>query len=765
MPAGTTPFPRLLAALAVVGSASTITVVAMGAAGSARTLVVAATVTAAQAFLAGGLLVAAGRRGGPVATFQTMMGAASLVLGVGAVVLLIEQLSRPQVGYPSTADFISVGCVPFVVAGMATIPRRHQAPRQGTRLLLEAVMLGALAALVIWRILFASHDAALAVSTAVVLTVDLIAICALFVAVARDPFLPIALAALGGVGIVTPDVINTYLAAIGETRHWTAAAVLCMSWPLLTVGLLQMRDGPPEPEESSISGAETRRHIVVSTMFVLLCLVFVVSLFDSPEVDQIAITLLAVGLLALWGRELIRAQQQRALLSQLTILSQADPLTQLGNRRALGDALIRARRSARILSLLTVDLDGFKDVNDHLGHEAGDRLLIDVAAKLSAEAAGTGGQVFRIGGDEFVVVSTAGLRTSEMLADRLVAACEVAASAAAGHSRVSLSASVGVAHARLTSDTSTDDLLGTLNEAGTAMRAAKRSGRGRVVVFDAQLAGRYRRRRLIESRLLSQMGVVGGVYVHFQPLVELSSGRMVGVEALARWEDEVLGVVGPSEFVGVAEECGLIGELGERILREALAGAVSSGLVGRGLSVAVNVSTLQLRVPGFVGVVSGALEGAGVAASQLVVEVTESVFVRPGDPAIRALVELSGLGVGLALDDFGTGYSSLGYLTRLPVRSLKLDRSLTSGLGEARTWAIARSVVEMAVGLGLEVVVEGVETAAQEVAARRLGAHYAQGWLYARAFSLGEMSTLLGSTEQPVVLGGRRAGLPSREIG
>jgi EAL domain-containing protein (putative c-di-GMP-specific phosphodiesterase class I) len=183
----------------------------------------------------------------------------------------------------------------------------------------------------------------------------------------------------------------------------------------------------------------------------------------------------------------------------------------------------------------------------------------------------------------------------------------------------------------------------------------------------------------------------------------------------------------------------LIGELGERILREALAGAVSSGLVGRGLSVAVNVSTLQLRVPGFVGVVSGALEGAGVAASQLVVEVTESVFVRPGDPAIRALVELSGLGVGLALDDFGTGYSSLGYLTRLPVRSLKLDRSLTSGLGEARTWAIARSVVEMAVGLGLEVVVEGVETAAQEVAARRLGAQYAQGEYYSPPVALSDL--------------------------
>jgi predicted signal transduction protein with EAL and GGDEF domain len=205
-----------------------------------------------------------------------------------------------------------------------------------------------------------------------------------------------------------------------------------------------------------------------------------------------------------------------------------------------------------------------------------------------------------------------------------VAACEVAASAAAGHSRVSLSASVGVAHARLTSDTSTDDLLGTLNEAGTAMRAAKRSGRGRVVVFDAQLAGRYRRRRLIESRLLSQMGVVGGVYVHFQPLVELSSGRMVGVEALARWEDEVLGVVGPSEFVGVAEECGLIGELGERILREALAGAVSSGFVGGGECVDVAVAGAGVCGGGVGGVgggggggvaVGGGGDGVGVCAS------------------------------------------------------------------------------------------------------------------------------------------------------
>ncbi len=633
---------------------------------------------------------------------------------------------------------LAVGITFCFVRVIANIPSTRE-PLQLLRMVLEAALFGISGGVTVFRVAFRPVVAGGDVLGAQLLLAVFTGVIGLtIIAIAIEPRPGVPISGLGTIILVAAEIVDVYV-GLANQAAWPARMLALLAWALLIWGIFRLPAGTSAPSDFMVARLEGRHLMVFGTMVCLGIGGFLASVAYQPAIDNSTWAMAAVFVMALWLRELVRARQSGRALELLSDQSERDPLTGLLNRRALNNHLVELQSAPPpSISFMTVDLDGFKDVNDLLGHATGDLLLQWVGQALADVCATFEANAFRLGGDEFAVVCP-DRSQAPALAEAVREAITASARAVPGAGQLLLDASVGVQHLAGGRMYTVAAAMTALTESGHAMRAAKRSGRGRVVVFDAQLAGRYRRRRLIESRLLSQMGVVGGVYVHFQPLVELSSGRMVGVEALARWEDEVLGVVGPSEFVGVAEECGLIGELGERILREALAGAVSSGLVGRGLSVAVNVSTLQLRVPGFVGVVSGALEGAGVAASQLVVEVTESVFVRPGDPAIRALVELSGLGVGLALDDFGTGYSSLGYLTRLPVRSLKLDRSLTSGLGEARTWAIARSVVEMAVGLGLEVVVEGVETAAQEVAARRLGAQYAQGEYYSPPVALSDL--------------------------
>ena len=261
------------------------------------------------------------------------------------------------------------------------------------------------------------------------------------------------------------------------------------------------------------------------------------------------------------------------------------------------------------------------------------------------------------------------------------------------------------------------------------------------------------------ERQLRDTVAAGGVDVHFQPVYDVWTGYLTGVEALARWNDPVLGEVSPGEFIEVAEESGLIGEMGQQIMRKALRLMVGCGGVGRGVRVAVNVSTIQLRDPSFVAFVKQALVEVGVEPATLVLEVTESVFVRPDDPAVQSITRLAEHGCTVAMDDFGSGYSSLGYLSRLPVKILKADMSLTRQLHEPRTLAIGRTIVQLAAGLGLDVVFEGVATPQQEALVRGLGAQYVQGWLYARAMPVDELVAEMDRSCAP--LPGGTAALPA----
>ena len=250
------------------------------------------------------------------------------------------------------------------------------------------------------------------------------------------------------------------------------------------------------------------------------------------------------------------------------------------------------------------------------------------------------------------------------------------------------------------------------------------------------------RRACIERRLRRAVAD-GSVELAYQPVVSLTEMRMVGVESLARWTDEELGIVAPDQFIPVAETTGLIVELGLQLARQSMTAHIASGAHAAGLVGGANVSPIQLRHPGYVRALSDLVQELGVNPAQFVLEVTEAVQIEADDPAVTALWSLSEFGLPIALDDFGTGYSSLSMISRLPIRILKLDRSITASLHETRGFAVARCVTDMARALEVDVVAEGIETLDHLHLVRELGAGFVQGWLFSKAVSLQRLGELV----------------------
>lgn len=410
-----------------------------------------------------------------------------------------------------------------------------------------------------------------------------------------------------------------------------------------------------------------------------------------------------------------------------------DPLTGLPNRSLLDDRLLRALarldRSRKLIAVLFIDLDRFKVINDSLGHVFGDEVLRAVARRLQT-AVRDGDTLARFGGDEFVVVcdDLATEWDANAVSARIVEAMSTPVEVA-GRS-IDTSLSIGVAFGR-NAATPPEDLL---RDADAAMYRAKERGRNRIEVFDDCM--RYRAmqrleleqalRRAIEDRLLD---------VHFQPVIDFSTGRVVSVEALVRWTDPEHGSVAPMDFVQLAEESGLIGDLTRLVLDRACSQlAAWRRIPGLGaLTVAVNLSGRDLSSPDIAAVVTEALRVSGLPANALTIEITETALVDDETAAGTALSELRRAGVRIALDDFGTGYSSLAYLRRFPVDCVKLDRLFVAGIGnEADDEAIVRGVLALASSLGLSTVAEGVEDPCQAQMLRGLGCTYGQGYLYCR---------------------------------
>ena len=425
---------------------------------------------------------------------------------------------------------------------------------------------------------------------------------------------------------------------------------------------------------------------------------------------------------------------------RLARLALTDPLTGLANRAALHQHLADLLGRGSALALLFLDLDRFKVVNDSLGHSAGDQLLRTIAARL-ADTCRDGDLVARLGGDEFVMVAT-GLDESGAvyLAERVQRSLAVPVEVA-GHELV-MSASIGIVVEDGSAEGDPESLL---RDADVSMYEAKARGRARAVVW-SPAAGQSAVARLVLERELRQALETGQLVVHYQPQVELLGGRVVGVEALVRWEHPEKGLLPPGAFLGVAEDTGQLRELGRQVLRTAAEQVAAwRRLPGHAeLGLSVNVSTQELLDPGRLQATLDVLQGTGLPPSALTLEVLESVLLDAEGAVVAALAAYVRTGVRLALDDFGTGSSSLLHLRHAPVGSVKIDRAFVSGLGRSRQdEAIVRALLSLTSDLGLDCVAEGIESAEQRRWLVEQGVSVAQGYLLHRPLTAQAVGDLL----------------------
>jgi diguanylate cyclase (GGDEF)-like protein len=442
-----------------------------------------------------------------------------------------------------------------------------------------------------------------------------------------------------------------------------------------------------------------------------------------PLLAITGLCLVGFAVLALW---MIRRALRDLASSERRAwrLAHEDMLTGLPNHRKmieLTDAALAARAPGETVTLAFIDLDGLSDINDTLGHPAGDRLLAAFATRFREllPDRSVGG---RFDGDEFAVVMTTAddesarvaLRTLAMALKRPYWISEQA---------VQVGVTVGFAHAPLNAD-SRDDLA---RRADLALRAAKRKERGGVFRFVPVMDAEFDDRRFIERELRRALDD-GELDVHYQPIVTSDGARIVGAEALLRWDHPVRGAISPTTFVAAAEQTGLMAKLGEFVLRR----ACSDVKRWPGLQVAVNLSPVQVRDPALCELVADALRQSDIAPSRLVLEITEGVLIDDPQAAKAPLAALRARGVKLALDDFGTGYSSLTYLQRFPFDKLKIDKGFVAPLGrDATSQALVAAIVGLGRALDLTILAEGVETEEQRVLLRLAGCAEMRGFLFA----------------------------------
>ncbi|MEM9712744.1 MAG: bifunctional diguanylate cyclase/phosphodiesterase [Actinomycetota bacterium] len=509
------------------------------------------------------------------------------------------------------------------------------------------------------------------------------------------------------------------------------------------VAVLTASAGIAHPSRAAIVSSATvsrgTSSLPVAGLVSGLVAVGVLGLGERSSTADVVISVL-LGALVVVGigiQIFVRDRVLRRINAQLELRLDYDHLTGLlnrnGIRRRLEVVLGAVRRDDQSAAVLFVDLDRFSVVNDGLGHDIGDEVLVAVGSRLG-RVVGERHFVGRLGGDEFLVVlSDLDPEAADDLADRLLEACAAPVATSAGP--LQISASAGILHI----DRGTNLSLGeAIRSADLAMYRAKHDGRGRLATYGGELVDQVMRRLEVEQALRQQLEAGWpDLALHFQPIVGPVDGRIVGFEALARWDDPVLGRVTPDEFITVAEDAGLIDGLGRWAIDEALrvAALLRAHDGSDHLVVSVNVSGRQLGDAGFVDAVAACLDQHGLPASVLTLELTESSLIEHGAADGDVLDRLRSLGVGLAVDDFGTGYSSLAYLARMPVTAVKIDRSFVDGLADdgAPGRPVVEAVVQLARSFGLAVVAEGVEDELQARRLTELGVEQAQGWLWSPA--------------------------------
>ena len=469
----------------------------------------------------------------------------------------------------------------------------------------------------------------------------------------------------------------------------------------------------------------------------------------------IAVALGGFALLVGVGLRYMRrtAEEIRAGESQLRHLALHDPVCGLPNRIYFGERLETVindvRAGGETAAVFYIDLDHFKDVNDTLGHHIGDELILNVTQRLSHIMRGED-LVARLGGDEFAIIThcASDSYSLQAIAGRIVSAV-CAPYMISGHNII-IGASIGIAAI----DRRARDSADILRYADMALYRAKNEGRNRACIYDAAMDADLSNRKLLEGDLLYAIKN-DGLAAAYQPIMNSSGEKVIGVEALARWNHPTIGQIPPSQFIPIAEHSGLIIDLGEWMLRR----ACLDGRAWPNLTIAVNVSPLQFRRSDFVEVVERILSETDFDANRLELELTESTLLGNLDTAELSMLRLKAIGVRFALDDFGTGYSSLLYLRRFPFDKLKINSSFVRSIEKAPdAAAIVHAVVSLGRGLGMKVTAEGVESAEQHLFLRAAGVHSMQGYRFGKPGTAGEINTRLAHPDD------YRVGSPDQEV-
>ncbi len=716
-------------------------------------LIAALAVDGSAAGAAGLAALGAWRHRGRVRKAWLWVAAALSVWAVGDVVWSILRLNDGTRPAASVADLLALAGYPLLALGLVQMVRLRTLDhsRDG---LLDGLAVAIAAGLALWQYLVAPavdgvHGFTRLVEAAYPM-MDVMALMGLawlaFAPGRRGT--PTHLLFVGLLSLLALDLATI----IGPWQQYTPA-----HYPpaYLLFALAALHPDSDELTDRSMSSFQPLHLVRVAFLGVALLTPPTINLIEHAKGDEIAeptlvfTTLLVAGIVFARLAGLVRDREHDQ--QELTHQASHDALTGLLNRYLLADriehALTRAARRDAALAVLYLDLDRFKAVNDTLGHQAGDTLLIEAAARVN-DAVRTGDTVARLGGDEFAVLCEDLITPSVAfeIAQRIVDA--LSKPFTIGDSAVVVSASVGVA-VHQTSDDTAESIL---RDADAAMYRAKEQGRHRWEVFDADMRAWVDRRRETEKALQTAVKH-GELRLHYQPIVRVTTGEIVGFEALVRWQRPGIGLVAPSEFVSLAEETGLIVPIGEWVMEQAcfqLAHWRSEHPEMRALHVAVNVSGRQLTQANLCESVQRAITRARVSPGDVLLELTESMLLDDAEWSIRQLEAIKRLGVRVAIDDFGTGYSALAYLRQFPIDVVKIDRLFMHDVAsEAPAATVVAAVVALSHALGLEVIGEGAESVEQVAALRRLGCDFAQGFYYSRPLAAAEVDELLASVSRP----------------